>query len=151
MEPQMDSQGHVIVGPRVGAATFVINGTKILLGRSKKLNNQIVIPGGGVKRGELLQQAARREIKEEAGIEVLMGDVLFVSELIEGGDHRIVIYLEARYVEGELVAGDDLSEVFWADTRELNKYQDDMTDLTTDAIYKFSIAVRSRRMDQRAN
>lgn len=138
-------------GPRVGAATFVINGTKILLGRSKKLNNQIVIPGGGVKWGEALQEAARREIREEAGIEILMGDTLFVSEIVTPTDHRIVIYLEARYVEGELEAGDDLSEVFWADTRELNKYEEDMTDLTTDAIYKFSIAVRSRRMDQRAN
>jgi 8-oxo-dGTP diphosphatase len=137
--------------PRVGAATFVIKGTQILLGRSKKLNDQIVIPGGGLKWGEPLQQAARREIKEEAGIDILMGDVLFVSEIVTPEDHRIVIYLMGQYVQGEPVAGDDLSDVFWCDTRELAQYQDEMTDLTIDAIYKFSIAVKSRGMTTRVN
>lgn len=137
--------------PRIGAATFVVKGTQILLGRSKKLDNQIVIPGGGVKWGEPLQIAGRREIKEEAGIEVLMGDVLFVSELLEPDDHRVIVYLLAQYIQGELQAGDDLSEVFWADTRELAQYQDEMTALTLDAIYKFSIAIRARGMTSRPN
>jgi len=49
------------------------------------------------------------------------------------------------------VPGDDLSEVFWVDTRKLDEYQDEMTDVTIDAIYKFSIAIRSRNMSRHAN
>ena len=146
--------------PRVGAATFVIKGTEILLGRSKKLNNQIVIPSGGIKPFETVNDAARREVLEKTGIACLVQDILFVSEYIQPpqgaswsglADHRIVIYMLGQYVDGEPFAGDDLSEVFWADTRELAKYQNDMTDMTVDAIYKFSIALRSRSMTQRAN
>jgi 8-oxo-dGTP diphosphatase len=151
-ELQVDVQGHIISTPRVGAATFVVNGTQILLGRSKKLNNQIIIPGGGVKPFESINDAARREILEEAGIQILMQDVLFVTEIINPpNEHRVVIFMLAQYLSGELEAGDDLGEVFWADTRELAQYQDDMTEVTLDAIYKFSIAVRSRGMTARAN
>jgi nucleoside triphosphatase len=136
----------------VGAATFVIKGTEILLGRSKKLANKIVIPGGGVRPFEKVNDAARREILEETGIVCLVDDILFVSELVAPPyEHRIILYMLGQYVDGEPVAGDDLSEVFWCDTRKLADYQDDMTDLTIDAICKFHVALRSRSMTQRAS
>jgi ADP-ribose pyrophosphatase YjhB (NUDIX family) len=131
----------------VGAATFVVKGTEILLGRSKKLNNQIVIPGGGIKPFEPVNEAARREILEETGIVCLVADILFVSELVDPpNDHRIVIYMLGQYVDGEPVGADDLSEAFWCDTRKLADFQNEMTDLTLDAIVKFSLALRARGM-----
>jgi ADP-ribose pyrophosphatase YjhB (NUDIX family) len=143
-----DSNGQVLNQfPHVGAASFVVKGTEILLGRSKKLNNQIVIPGGGIRPFESVNDAARREILEETGIACLVADILFVSELVDPpNDHRIVIYMLAQYVDGEPVAGDDLSEAFWCDTRKLGDYQDQMTNLTLDALCKFAIALRARGM-----
>ena len=142
--------------PRVGAATFVIKGTEILLGRSKKLGNKIVIPGGGVRPFEKVNDAARREILEETGVACLVDDILFVSELVAPPyEHRIILYMLGQFLayanEKDLQEGDDLSEVFWADTRKLADYQDDMTDLTIDAICKFHVALRSRSMTQRAS
>ncbi len=139
--------------PRIGAATFVIKGTEILLGRSKKQGGKLVVPCGGVLPYESVNDAARREILEEAGIQVLVQDILFVTEILNQAqqEHRIVIFMLGQYLSGELVAGDDLSEVFWVDTRKLDEYQDEMTDVTIDAIYKFSIAIRSRNMSRHAN
>src|SRR5208283_5086255 len=88
--------------PHVGAATFVVKGTEILLIRSKKLNGQIVIPGGGIRPFETVNNAARREVLEETGIACLVQDILFVSELVKPGeDHRIVIYMLGQYIDGE--------------------------------------------------
>jgi nucleoside triphosphatase len=134
----------------------VVKGTEILLGRSKKLNNKIVIPGGGVQPFEKVNDAARREVLEETGVACLVDDILFVSELVNPSyEHRVVLYMLGQFVayadEKGLQAGDDLSEVFWADTRKLADYQDDMTELTVDAICKFHIALRSRSMTRRAS
>jgi ADP-ribose pyrophosphatase YjhB (NUDIX family) len=145
--------------PRVGAATFVVKGTEILLGRSKKhpgpLGDRIVIPGGGVRPFEGVNDAARREILEETGVACLVDDILFVSEVVKPPyEHRIVLYMMGQFLAYAdetkgLVASDDLSEVFWCDTRKLGDYQDDMTEMTVDAICKFSVALRSRSMTRR--
>ena len=132
--------------PHIGVATFVIKGTEILLGRSKKLGGKIVVPGGEIQPFEHINETARREILEETGVQILVQDILFVSELVQPPDHRIVVFMMGTYVDGEPKAGDDLSEAFWADTRKLDQYQDDMTDMTVDALVKFSMALSRRGM-----
>ena len=40
------------------------------------------LPGGGVKHGESLHEALRREVIEEAGAEIDVGPLLFVTEYV---------------------------------------------------------------------
>ena len=133
--------------PRIGVATFVLRGADVLLGRSKKepIVGKWVIPGGRVKPFERLQETAVREFLEETGITITAKNVLFVSENVQPpNDHRIVIYVDGQYVSGEPTPGDDLSEVRWVDVRQLGELQSDMTDMTLDALYKFSLVLRAR-------
>jgi len=55
--------------PAVGALVFDGKG-RILMCKSPKWGNRFIVPGGHVETGETLEQALRREIKEETGLEV---------------------------------------------------------------------------------
>lgn len=64
---------------RVSARGIVINNDKILLnefGAGEYYN----IPGGGVEPGETVKQAVVREIYEESGLKVTVGDLIYVYE-----------------------------------------------------------------------
>ncbi len=135
--------------PHTGIAAIVTRGSEILLGRSKKdpIKGKWVIPGGGVKPFEALSDTVVREFLEETNIRIKPGAVLFVSEVLDPPmDHRIVIYAEAEYVSGEIKVGDDLSEVKWVDVRKLGDLQDEISELTIDALHKFSLILKARNM-----
>ena len=82
------------------------------------------VPGGRVAFGELLVEALVREVKEETGLDVAVGDYLGHVERI-GEDHHFVIHdFRAIAFDTEpLVPGDDAAEARWvalADVAELN-------------------------------
>jgi nucleoside triphosphatase len=62
--------------PTVGALIFNPEG-KLFLMRSHKWRDKYVIPGGHIELGESMEQALRREIKEETGLDI--DDVEFIG------------------------------------------------------------------------
>ena len=61
------------------------------------------LPGGKIDMGERAEQAVRREIMEELGIEIEIIGLACISEIIDGGDgrHWVSPIYEARIVSGE--------------------------------------------------
>ena len=101
--------------PRIGSALLVQDErNRILLGQRNKdpQRGSWVIPGGKIHAFESIADAAARELQEETGLAVEVGDHFKVYEIVNPpNEHRIVIYSWAKLIGGTLNASDDLSEV----------------------------------------
>lgn len=115
---------HLHPVPAVGA--IIMHDEKILLICRKNPPGAGLwsIPGGSVELGETLQEATAREVREETGLQVAVGEMAELSELIEKQDdsvnfHYIIIDYFARVVSGTLTPGSDVSAARWFDRSEL--------------------------------
>lgn len=75
------------------------------------------LPGGRIEPGESPQQAAAREVREETGLEVRVGELLQTVVLWDGR-YRVHDFA-ATVVGGELLAGDDASDARWCTTEDV--------------------------------
>lgn len=87
---------------RMGVRVMMIQDDKVLLIRHTYLNGWFM-PGGGVNRNESLEQAARREAKEETGAELgeitLLG--VFTNYLQWKTDHTVVFLCKDFKITGK--------------------------------------------------
>ena len=112
--------------PTVGAVIF--DGERVLLVQRGKEPNKgrWTIPGGAIELGETVRQAVEREVREECGIRVQAGDVVEVLDIIQRDEagalrfHYVLIDLACRYADGEIVPGDDVSDVRWVHPDEFD-------------------------------
>jgi len=111
----------------VGAVIFREDKVLLVLRGKPPAEKQWSIPGGCVELGETLQEAAEREIAEEAGIIIQAKNPIYTFDVIErdeNGDirfHYVIVDLAADYVSGELRAGDDAVDVSWVSLKDLNE------------------------------
>ncbi len=84
--------------------------------------------GGGVDDGESLLDAIKREIKEEAGIEVEINRSLGFNEDYEPNKHGeithyIFLVFLAKYISGEVKADDDIEKIEWIPKNKLSEIE----------------------------
>lgn len=122
---------HPLVG--VGALIFTEAGSRgpiLLVERAgEPLKGYWSLPGGLLETGEELDQAVRREVLEETGLEVepvrrfdiferIMRDAAGKAEY-----HYILIDYVCRVTGGELCAGSDVSRAIWVPRQDFPGYR----------------------------
>lgn len=80
---------------------------------SDEFKGKLVAPGGRVNYGERLEDALRRECREEAGVEVEIIDGLPAQQIIHDRGHFVFAVFACRIVSGDPKAGDDLTDIVW--------------------------------------
>ena len=109
----------------MGAVVFKEDKVLLVLRGKPPAEKQWSIPGGCVELGETLQEAAEREIAEEAGIVIQAKKPIYTFDVIERDEnghirfHYVIVDLAADYVNGELRAGDDAVDVSWVSLKDL--------------------------------
>lgn len=88
---------------RIAASAIVLHDDKLLLVRYKNRNSSFLVgPGGGVKAHEDLKQALVREVKEETGLVVQPGRMLFVEDLLTQRYRMIKFWFLCIMIDGQL-------------------------------------------------
>lgn len=92
---------------------------------------QWALPGGGVEPGERIEEALRREVREELGVQVTDAKALFFKDLLhektfEGGEKRLIymVFLlhECRVSSTDLTLNAEFSEYAWVVPAALGGY-----------------------------
>lgn len=100
--------------PKLAVAVLIEREGRVLLGQrgeGTREPGKWSFPAGFVDRGEVVEAAAIREVREEVGLVIELGD-LFGLYSEEGEDVVLAVFAAAR-AEGEPVAAEDLVAVGW--------------------------------------
>lgn len=109
--------------PRVGVGGVVMQAGALLMverGRPPRAG-QWAIPGGKLRWGERLEEAVAREVEEETGLRVEVGELIWSGQTIGPDWHFILLDFEAEVTGGSLVAGDDAAAAAWVPLDEVEE------------------------------
>ncbi len=112
----------------VGAAVCR-DGRVLIVQRGKAPSKGVwTVPGGAVRLGETMREAAAREVGEECAIEVEVGEVVgILDNVVRDEDGRIhyhyaIVDFAARYVNGALQPSDELMDATWVTPDQFDTY-----------------------------
>ena len=103
-------------GPTLGVGAIVVrDGALLMVRRAREPAKGLwSVPGGKVERGEHLGAALRREVKEETGLDVTIGDLIGFFEVISPDYHFVIMdFFGGLDGPDEPRAGDDVDRVRW--------------------------------------
>jgi 8-oxo-dGTP diphosphatase len=138
----------------VGVGGVVVEDGRALLIRrgSEPLRGEWSIPGGTLELGETLEQGVARELLEETGLQVRVGELIEVFDRIYFGNgeskerprfHYVIVDFLCERVAGEPVASSDVTDVAYAREEELGKFA--LTETATRILRKAFAMDRVRR------
>ena len=146
--------------PLVGVGGVVIRGDRVLLIKrgTEPLKDQWSIPGGMLELGEGLTEGAKRELKEETGLDVEPLGVIAVFDRIvrqtrrQGSSpagnrgrvryHYVIIDYLCRLKGGKLAPASDVIDARWVRRQDLAPYT--LTEMATSVVMQAFASSKKR-------
>ena len=115
----------------VGVGAVVVRGDKALIIKRahEPRKGEWSLPGGLLELGESLQDAALREIKEETGLDVVVGPIIETFDRVHRDDagriryHFVIVDFVCWSDQGEAAPASDAEDAAWATEGELDDYE----------------------------
>ncbi len=116
--------------PVVGVGAVVVRDGRALIvkRRHEPRQGEWSLPGGMLDLGESLADAARREVKEETGLDVHPGPIIETFDRVHRDPdgrirfHFVIVDFVCESREGDAVAASDAEAVAWVTASELDAY-----------------------------
>ena len=85
------------MSPQIAVGAIAIHNDQLLMVRRRQdpAKGLWSLPGGRVEHGEYLADALRRELKEETGLDVTVGDLVGIFEVV-GDPHYVILDFFAK-------------------------------------------------------
>ena len=109
----------------IASGPVIVEDYKVLLNKHGE-DNFWKFCGGRVEEGEInLKEAAKREVKEEMGLEIEILNnnpcLFYVEKDVDGEQVSVILAHFLAKRTGELIPGDDIREWRWIDINDLDK------------------------------
>jgi 8-oxo-dGTP diphosphatase len=115
--------GRAVSRPEVAVGAVIVEDGALLLVRRARppAVGQWSVPGGRVERGERLEDAVSREVREETGLVVTVGELAGWVDWIDGEHHFVILDFFARRTGPRLPLrpGDDVDGAEWVPVADL--------------------------------
>jgi len=115
--------------PRPAVSAIIVDGESLLLVKRGCEPNKGLwsLPGGSIELGETAREAAAREVLEETSLNVDVGEVADVHDVIirdDGGIsfHYVIVNFYAAVVSGSLEAASDAADARWVPLTQVGDY-----------------------------
>ncbi|RLD04139.1 MAG: ADP-ribose pyrophosphatase [Chloroflexota bacterium] len=116
--------------PTVGALIFN-DKNQLLIVKTHKWKGKYTIPGGHVEMGEYLEDALKREIQEETGLNLIKAKYLCYQEFVFDDSfwekrHFIFFDFVCRVEDGVVKLNEEAQDYAWVDIDKIDDYPVDV-------------------------
>lgn len=126
---------------RIRLGVVLLEKDKLLVVQMQRSSGDIfVLPGGGLELGEGIFECAKREVKEEANVDIDILKILYLKDLCTDTEHALELVLLGKIIGGKIAKGFDpesktesvLHAIKWVplgELKELNFHPKQLKDL----------------------